>query len=193
MKQALPWVLVALLAAGAAALHFHYRGALDAKTAELEVAKENYAKLEASTATALADANSRLTASQTKLVEFASEATKKVQEIAAQAEERTQALAAEANEKIRTANLPEVAVLVGFRKALLSSGNVAGIKSTSSSSAPISVTAARPSTGQSRNYQFVIDANGVKEVGEQQGWAFVKGDTLKVEQPGHKPKTWVFN
>ena len=174
-------------------MNFYYRGALEAKSAELASAQEKYSKLESTSASALKDASDKLTSTQSKLVEVASEASKKVQEAAAQAEVRTQALAAEANERLKEASLPEVTVLVGFRKALMASGSVAGLKNVSPSSVSLTVTATRPSTNQSKVFRFVVDSNGVKEFGEQEGWPFIKGDQLKVEQPGHKTKIWTFS
>ena len=193
MKSAVPWALSAVLALGAIGMNFYYRGALEAKTAELASAQERYTKLEATSSAALKDASDRLTSTQSKLVEVATEASKKVQEVSAQAEARTQALAAEANERLKEASLPEVTVLVGFRKALMASGSVAGLKNVSPSSVSLTVTASRPSTGQSKMFRFVIDSSGVREFGEQEGWAFIKGDQLKVEQPGHKGKIWTFS
>ena len=193
MKPAIPWALSALLAVGAVSLHFYYRGALEAKSVEVASAQGKYAKLEASSATALKDANDKLTVAQAKFVDLAADAGKKVQEIAAQAEARTRALSAEANERLKEANLPEVTVLAGFRKALMSSGSVAGFRNVSRSAVSLTVTALRPSSGQSKLFRLVVDSSTAKEIGEQEGWAFIAGDQLKVEQPGHKPKTWTVN
>jgi dsDNA-specific endonuclease/ATPase MutS2 len=193
MKPAIPWALCAVLAIGTIGMNFYYRGALETKSAELSAAQEKYAKLESSSSAALKDASDKLTSTQSKLVEVATDASKKVQELAAQAEARTQALAAEANAKLQEANLPEVTVLVGFRKALMSSGSVARLKNVSPASISLTVTASRPSTAQSKMFRFVIDSSGIKEFGEQEGWAFIKGDQLKVEQPGHKGKIWTLS
>ena len=84
-------------------------------------------------------------------------------------------------------------MLIGFRKALMSSGSVAGLTNVSPSSVSLTVTASRPTTNQSKVFRFVVDSNRLKEFGEQEGWPFIKGDQLKVEQPGHKTKIWIFS
>ena len=193
MKPFVPWILVGTLAVGLVGVVVYYRGALDSGTAELTAAQQKYSALEMSSAAALKEANEKVAAAHLKIMEVATEAGKKVMEISAQADARTKAVADDANERLKEANLPEVTVLTGFRKGLLSSGSVAGVKNTSSTAVSLTLTATRPSTGQSKTFRIVVDPSAAKEIGEQEGWAFVKGDQLKVEQPGHKSKTWALN
>ena len=215
MKPFIPWTLAAIFAVGSAATLLYYRGVLEGKTAELSAAQARYASLESSSAAALKDVNEKLATAQLKLVEtttaadkkvmeisaradanakaIADEASKKIQEVSSQGDARAKAIADEAGERLKEASLPEVTVLAGFRKGVLSSGSVANVRNVSSTSISLTLTATRSSTNQRRMFRLVVDPNAAKEIGEQEGWAFVKGDVLKVEQPGHKPKTWALN
>lgn len=99
----------------------------------------------------------------------------------------------EANERLQEASLPEATVSVGFRAALISSGNVAQIKNISAQSIAIKVTASRPSTGKSEEFEAVIDPGASEELGEKEGWAFVSGDSVTIDQADHKSKTYTMN
>ena len=215
MKPLVPWTLAALFAIGSAGTLFYYRGVLEGKTAELSAAQARYASLESSSAAALKDVNEKLAMAQLKLVETATaadkkvmeisaradanakaisdEASRKMQEVSSQADARAKAIADEASERLKEASLPEVTVLVGFRKGVLSSGSVAIVRNVSSTAISLALTAMRPNANRRKIFRFVVDPNAAKEIGEQEGWAFVKGDVLKVEQPGHKPKIWALN
>lgn len=96
---------------------------------------------------------------------------------------------AEAQSRIQRANQPEVPVRVGFRKALMSSGNVAGFNNTSGQTIAISINVSR-SSGQSRSFEVTLDPGMTKEIGEREGWAFIPGDSITITQPGHKSKTF---
>ena len=95
-------------------------------------------------------------------------------------------LADEANMNIQLANQPEIPVRVSFRKALLNSGNVAGFSNISNQTIAISASIGRPSSNQTLSIDLTIDPGQKKEVGELEGWAFISGDTITIQQPDHK-------
>ncbi len=117
------------------------------------------------------------------------ETNKQQQKLVEEANQKQQQLAEKATQLLTAASLPEATVAVSFRPAMLGNGFVAGITNISSSSAPFSVEIRRPSTEQSRSYDFVIDAGRRIEIGHREGWAFVSGDSITIKQPNHKPKS----
>jgi predicted phage tail protein len=124
--------------------------------------------------------------SNTKLGKLQEEANEKLKQLAEVATSKVQQLADEANSKLQAANQPEVEVLVGFRKAMVSSGKVATIKNAAGQSIAITVNIERPSSGGSRTYELTLDSGQVKEIGEREGWAFIPGDRMIISQAGHK-------
>lgn len=94
----------------------------------------------------------------------------------------------QAGQIIQTASQPEVQVSVTTRPAMLGSGLVAVVENDSGSMLAITVVASRPSTGQSRSFDFVMNARARTEIGHIEGWAFVNGDTVTVSQPNHKSR-----
>jgi hypothetical protein len=95
-------------------------------------------------------------------------------------------LASEANSKIALASRRDVPVRAGFRKALLSSGQVIGIANTSDQTIAVMAEIERPSTSSKKNIQLTIDGGATEEIGEQEGWAFVSGDVVTVTQSEHR-------
>jgi hypothetical protein len=91
-----------------------------------------------------------------------------------EANQRQNEIVEEANKKLQSANQPEVPVTVGFRGAFFGSGSVAHITNQSNQSIAVKV----------------IDGGMSKEIGEQEGWAFVSGDTVTIEQAGHKSRSY---
>ena len=152
-----PWLLSAVLAIFLALNWQHSRAALEQKDAEVQSLKQQYNKL-------------------------VSEANTKIEE----ANVKVKQLADDANKKIEIASQREVQVRVSFRKALLSSGNVAAFTNLSGQTIAITADVERPASGQKRSFAITIDPGKTKEIGEREGWAFVPGDTVKVGQPDHK-------
>lgn len=95
-------------------------------------------------------------------------------------------LQAEAQQALQLANLPEAQLRVSFRKALTGGGNVAVFKSAAGTPIAINVEVKRPETNSSKQFDLTIDPNRVQEIGHREGWAFVSGDLILVNQPGHK-------
>ena len=93
-----------------------------------------------------------------------------------------------ANKVIAVATLPEATVSIGFREAMMGAGSVAVISNTSDENIPVSVLIKRVSTGQTKNYDFVMNARSSREIGHMDGWAFVSGDAVEVKQPKHKTR-----
>jgi len=101
-------------------------------------------------------------------------------------------LAVDANKKLESASQREVSVQVSFRKALMSSGQVARLTNQSDQTVAVSVVAERPSAGKTKHFELTIDPGllHTKEIGELEGWAFVSGDTIKISQPGRRSLTF---
>ena len=175
MTKILPWILAAILAAASVALHFYYKGIVEAKDAEIRSVTDKYNEL-------VVDANTKLKAAGDQI----KGANTRAEQIASEANSKIQAFATEANDKLQAANLPEVTVSLSFRKAILGNGSVAMIKNTSPQAASISLAFLRTSTNQQKTIDTVIDSSKTKEIGEREGWAFLQGDTIQVSQPGHK-------
>ena len=130
--------------------------------------------------------------------------TEKYNKLVEGANNKQQQLAKEANQLIAVASLPEATVSISFRPEVLQTGNVfnptkigvgsvAVITNISDDNIPINVVIKRASTGQSKSYDFVMNARTVKQIGNQDGWAFVSGDVIAVNQPNHKVKTIALN
>jgi hypothetical protein len=156
----LPWALSAILAVLWGLSWHDSKTAIEQKDSEIASLKQQYQQL-------VSDANNKL----------------------AEAQSKTQKLVEEANSQIQLANQAEVPVRVGFRKALMSSGNVAGFNNISGQTIAITININR-SSGQSRSFDVTLDAGMTKEIGEREGWAFISGDSITVTQPEHKSKTF---
>jgi hypothetical protein len=109
----------------------------------------------------------------------------------AEANAKCKTLVEDANKIIQAANLKEVSVHIGFRKALLSSGNVAAFTNTSGQTIAISVEIERPSSVQRRTFSLTLDPGQTKEIGERDGWAFISQDIIIISQPEHKALRFV--
>lgn len=156
------WVVAAVLGFLVIGEYFYFQARLD--EANTEIARAN---------AEIAKANTEITKGNVALKEAISEIDK-------------------ANVVINEASQPEVSVKVGFRPALISSGNVAVISNNSNQAIAITIRISRSST-RSRIYETVLDGGATKEIGELEGWAFIAGDTVTVEQDGHKSLSFALN
>ena len=152
-----PWLLAIVSLGAAAYIWQDSRAHIERKDAEIAVLKSQLDKVLSEANTKIADANAKI-----------------------------KALAEEANQKIQVANLREVSVRIGFRKALLSSGNVAAFTNTSGQAIAIDAEIERPSSAQRRTFSLTLDPGQTKEIGEREGWAFLSRDIITVSQPDHK-------
>lgn len=157
MARMVPWILSAMLAVAMAAIWVVMSGQLHDREAELQDLRQKYNQI-------VSEANQRI----------------------AELKKREGDLVNEANRKIKAESLKEAEVQVTFRKALVSSGNVAGFKNLSGSSISIVVHIERPASDKQKAYEITLDPNQNREVGEMEGWAFVSGDEVTVSQPNHK-------
>lgn len=132
--------------------------------------------------TELQKMDSELTSLKSQYNQLVVTSNAKLQEV----NEKYQKLVDETNQKIQLASLPEVQVSVSFRKALLNAGNVAMIKNNSGQTIAISVEISRPASYQSRRFDLTLDHGRSKEIGAIEGWAFVPGDIVTIQQAGHK-------
>lgn len=156
----LPWVLSAVLGAG---LFWSQQESAKKDTA-LAHAQNRYDALKLDTNAEIAEINGKLAAADAKLSETVDAA----------------------NRQLQVANLRETPMTVRFRKALITSGSVAQISNSGSESAAFSAVVERPSTSQSKKFEITPDSGAMKEIGENQGWAFVAGDTITIQHAGHK-------
>src|SRR5438309_1829822 len=102
------WILSLILAILWGLSWYSSKATIEKKDAEIAAMQKQYQQL-------INETNNKVT-----------EANKKAQQLAVDANSKIQQLAEDANEKIQLANQPEVPVQVSFRKALMSSGHVAG-------------------------------------------------------------------
>jgi|SRR5579862_3849236 len=94
-------------------------------------------------------------------------------------------------------SLPEVPCTLGFGSpGLFSSehGSVASIENVDSDQVALNIKIERPSDGTSKTIDdFVIDGHQSRDLGEDEGWAFVSGDKITLSEGGHKAETWTMN
>jgi hypothetical protein len=77
---------------------------------------------------------------------------------------------------------PDLPVTISVRHALVSVGLVVGFRNTSATDLAVTGEFRRAgATLQTR--ELVIPANGVREIGEHEGWAFVVGDSIVLTNP----------
>lgn len=114
--------------------------------------------------------------------------TNKKQTLLDEASKRQSQIIDEANKLLTAANQPELTVSLSFRPAMMGNGLVATIRNTSGETIAITADIKRPSSHQSKNFDLVLNGNTIKEIGHMEGWAFVDGDTLTLQQPNHKSK-----
>lgn len=157
-----PWLLVIVSLGVAAFIWQDSRAHIERKDAEIAALKSQLDKV-------LSEANAKI----------------------ADANVKYKALAEEANQKIQVASLREVSVRIGFRKALLSSGNVAAFTNTSGQAIAIDAEIERPSSAKRRTFSLTLDPGQTKEIGEREGWAFLSRDAITVSQPEHKALRFV--
>ena len=177
MKKSIPWIISIVLAVVLMAVFFHYEDVIKERDIRLDAASAKLSALTAESDAKLREANAK-----------AERAASAVQQLATEARSRIETVTQEASQRLAAANLPEATVAVSTRKAVLSSGNVAILKNTSDESIGIFIVATRPSVNRQRRFEVTLDPQSAKEIGEREGWAFVPGDTVTVEQPGHKSR-----
>lgn len=165
-----PWAICAVLVILLGFVYF-------SKNAEIESLQSQYDML-------VAESNKKIDEANQQRQQLINEANKKLEE----ANQQQQQLVNKATELLAAASLPEATVTVGFRPAMLGSGFVARITNTSGISTPFSIEINRSSTGNSRNYERVLNGGSFIEIGHREGWAFVSGDSITINQPNHKPK-----
>jgi hypothetical protein len=77
---------------------------------------------------------------------------------------------------------PDLPVRVGLRRALLGAGMVLTVRNISRSDLPVTATFARPGAPPETR-ELVIPPNGVREIGRLQGWEFLPGDSVALQNP----------
>jgi hypothetical protein len=77
---------------------------------------------------------------------------------------------------------PDLPVSVSVRHAIFGAGLVVALKNTSPSDLAVTGEFRRPGAA-SQTRELVIPANGAREIGEREGWAFVVGDTIVLSNP----------
>lgn len=175
----IPWILLVILGGIFGYTWKSMDSEIEKKTIELADIKGKYDQL-------VSESNVKLKLAEQEKSRLVAEASKEKINLVTQAEQEKSKLIAEANEKLQLASQPEVQIQIGFRKALLNSGNVAVLKSRARESIAITLEVTRPSSGSRRSFELILDSNQVKEIGAREGWAFVAGDMLRVSQSNHK-------
>jgi hypothetical protein len=125
----------------------------------------------------------RLQRSQDQLL---ASANAKLAAVTEEANTKLAAITADANAKLVSANLPQVPVRISTRKAVFADGLVIGVENTSGSTIVVKLDIERSSSSKMTSLELTIDGGRAKEVGQNEGWAFVKGDTVTISEPDHK-------
>jgi hypothetical protein len=94
------------------------------------------------------------------------------------------------NKKLHEANKREVPVSIRFRPVIFGNGYYASITNRSGQAIDISIVIERPRSGKTKNLEIVIDGSGTKEIGEDEGWAFMSGDSVTVSHSEYKALIW---
>jgi hypothetical protein len=89
----------------------------------------------------------------------------------------------------------EMAIAVGFRKAMLGSGYVLTLQNKTPKPLALNVTVADATRQKNQQFRVVVDggttmgasfnAAPAKEIGHREGWAFAKGDAVEVACAGY--------
>jgi len=77
---------------------------------------------------------------------------------------------------------PDLPISVSIRHAIFSAGLVVALRNTSPSDLALTGEFRRPGAAPQQR-EMVIPANGVREIGEREGWAFVLGDSIVLSNP----------
>src|SRR5882724_1534909 len=87
----------------------------------------------------------------------------------------------------------EMAISVGFRKAIFGSGHVLTLQNKTEKPLGVNITVADASGQKGNEFRFVVDGGRfqavAKEIGHIQGWAFSSGDNIKIVCAGYDPIT----
>ncbi|HEX5322742.1 MAG TPA: hypothetical protein VFW40_03070 [Capsulimonadaceae bacterium] len=171
------WVVAVILAVVALVLF----GLLNSSANQLSAAQQQITSLKSQVTTAQAAAATAQAAAETAKADATSE----------------KEAADKAQKEADYQSLPEIPCVVGFGSpGLLSSehGSVASIENTDSDEAAFNIHIERPSDGTSKTIDdFVIEGHQARELGEDEGWAFVSGDKLTIREGGHKGETWTMD
>ncbi len=117
------------------------------------------------------------------------EQTKAELQITHAAAEQLKTENASLQDQLDQANRPQAEVLVNFIKPVFGNGYYARVVNTGSSTLVYTTRITRPSTGTGKTWTLTIDAGRFTDIGEQEGWAFISGDTITVTQSNHKAYT----
>ena len=118
-----------------------------------------------------------------------SEQTKAALEITRATADGLKSENARLQEELDQANRPQAEALVSFIKPVFGNGYYARIVNTGSSTSQYSARISRPSTGAGKTWTLTIDSGRFTDIGEQEGWAFISGDTITITQNNHKSMT----
>jgi hypothetical protein len=85
---------------------------------------------------------------------------------------------------------PDLPINLSFRQALLSAGLVGIFRNTSGQELEFTLDLESPATGQHVRKAVVLNANGILEIGAQQGWAFAPGQRVMLNNPAYRPHAY---
>jgi hypothetical protein len=102
-----------------------------------------------------------------------------------------QSLVNEANAKLHALSKHDLPVNVSFHPALLGNGLVATFKNNSGNQLEVAAVFISESTGQTKETNLVLPASDTQEIGYAQGWAFAKGQHVKLSNGNFRPAEYV--
>ncbi len=95
-----------------------------------------------------------------------------------------------AETRLAAESRPDLPVTLGFRQAMLSAGLVGVFRNTSGQELEFTLDLESPATGQRVRKAVVLNANGILEIGAQQGWAFAPGQRVMLNNPAYRPRAY---
>lgn len=100
----------------------------------------------------------------------------------AELQDQQAALRTEANQRISQLAKRDLPVEIKYRRAFFWGGSVLIVQNTSGQDLPITAQFSRAGA-PSMTRELVVPVNGAVTVGAAQGWAFVPGDSIKLQNP----------
>jgi hypothetical protein len=90
---------------------------------------------------------------------------------------------------------PQVRASVQFTAATVpnESGSEAIVTNTNNEAEYVTITASRPSTGETKSWSCNIVESDYQEIGSSNGWAFQSGDQVTVSENGYQSLVWTMN
>lgn len=105
--------------------------------------------------------------------------------------DQLQAQNAHLQQVVQQEALRELPVIVGFRKPLWGTGQIAEIRNIAGLGMAVNAHIVDAASHQPRDFTVNIDRGRVAELGRREGYTFEPGDQLTLAHDGYKSKVWI--